>query len=178
ELHRQLAQRRWRADRQRLEKVARELHLPNPSSQTGCSRLRYEGTPGSRQALLHTREGEDERKGGSAPARARGEVAALPLALSGVAVETARSRLRDFAVGRYCSGILACLITLPQSSVSSTKNCAASVRLLVTGSIRIPRVFSATSGRARISITSRLILSASAAGVCGGATMAYQVTAR
>jgi hypothetical protein len=41
----------------------------------------------------------------------------------------------DFAVRRYCSGILACLITLPQSSVSSTKNCAASLRLLVTGSI-------------------------------------------
>ena len=78
-LDRQLAQRRWRADRQRLEEVARELHLPNPSSPTGCSRLRYEGTPRSRQALLQTSEEVDERKGGSAPARARGEVAALRL---------------------------------------------------------------------------------------------------
>ena len=61
----------------------------------------------------------------------------LLFGLSGVAVENRKlpAATHDFAVRRYCGGILACLITLPQSSVSSAKNCAASLRLLVTGSI-------------------------------------------
>src|SRR5262245_17447163 len=55
--------------------------------------------------------------------------------MPGVECEANGSRADLFGHGRYCKGILACLITLPQSCVSSTKNCAACARLLVMGSI-------------------------------------------
>src|SRR3954468_3117302 len=73
----------------------------------------------------------------------------------------------------------ASLITFAHNSVSSTKSCLACARVLPIGSIwSVSRILSLTAGTLTMSVTSRLILSAIAAGVSGGATIAYQVTAR
>src|SRR5258708_14548170 len=78
----------------------------------------------------------------------------------------------------YSILICACELTLPQGLVSSAKNLAASAGEPIIGS-RVSLVrLATTSGCLRPSTTSRLILSANAAGVAGGATMANQVTER
>src|SRR5262245_51416418 len=70
-------------------------------------------------------------------------------------------------------------ITLAQSCVSAANSLAASALVLPIGSIcSLLRMASAVAGSWTTSATSLLILSAIAAGVAGGATMAYQVTAR
>src|SRR5262249_32903563 len=77
--------------------------------------------------------------------------------------------------GCYCTAILAFSITLPQSAASSAKKRAASGRVEPTASIFISARRLRTSGRRKISATSRLMRSASASGVPGGATMPNQV---
>src|SRR5262245_45225864 len=70
-------------------------------------------------------------------------------------------------------------ITLAQSCVSAANSFAASALVLPIGSIcSLLRMASAVAGSLTTSATSLLILSAIAAAVAGGATMAYQVTAR
>src|SRR5215467_380708 len=79
---------------------------------------------------------------------------------------------------RYSILMWASAITLPHSLVSSAKNRAASAGDPVIGSSVSLARLAATSRCLRPSTTSRLILSANAAGVVGGATMANQVIER
>src|SRR5262249_56386280 len=75
----------------------------------------------------------------------------------------------------HCTVILASAITLPQSAASSAKKRAASARVEPIGSIFISSRRFRTSGRRKISAISRLMRSASASGVPGGATSPNQV---
>src|SRR5215470_1755045 len=78
----------------------------------------------------------------------------------------------------YSILMCASAITLPHSWVSSAKNLAASAGEPIIGSrVSLARL-AATSGCLRPSTTSRLILSANASGVAGGATRGNQVTER
>src|SRR5438067_3654243 len=75
----------------------------------------------------------------------------------------------------HCGSTPACLITLPQTAVSSAKNRPVSAVEVAPGSSEILRSMSATSRVLRISTASRLIFSARSAGVAGGATRPNQV---
>src|SRR5215813_7358542 len=87
--------------------------------------------------------------------------------------------IEDVGAGPLHSSLMwADAITLPHNRVSSAKNRVASAREPIIGSKVSLARRSATSGLLRASTTSRLILSASAAGVAGGATSANQVTER
>src|SRR5947208_17180687 len=78
----------------------------------------------------------------------------------------------------YCATIPACLIMRLHSAVSSAKNLAVSARVVAPTSSDISFSLPLTSALLRISTTSRLIRSPSAAGVFGGATRPNQVIER